>query len=88
MGGMIAQLVAADYPQKTLSLTSIMSTTGNPEVPRATDAAMARLNTPAPDPTKDLEAFLDSAVAGRWPGCWPAYPRGRGRHPRTGGVSA
>lgn len=64
MGGMIAQLVAADYPERTLSLTSIMSTTGNPELPRATPEAMARLNTPAPDPAKDLEAFLDSAVAG------------------------
>ena len=64
MGGMIAQLVAADFPQKTLSLTSIMSTTGNPDLPRATPEALARLNTPAPDPTKDLEAFLDSAVEG------------------------
>jgi pimeloyl-ACP methyl ester carboxylesterase len=33
MGGMIAQLVAADHPEHTLSLTSIMSTSGNPEVP-------------------------------------------------------
>jgi pimeloyl-ACP methyl ester carboxylesterase len=64
MGGMIAQLVAADHPQRTLSLTSIMSTTGNPELPRAKPEAMARLNTPAPDPTKDLEAFLASAVEG------------------------
>jgi pimeloyl-ACP methyl ester carboxylesterase len=64
MGGMIAQLVAADHPQRTLSLTSIMSTTGNPELPRATPEAMARLNTPAPDPTKDLEGFLASAVEG------------------------
>jgi pimeloyl-ACP methyl ester carboxylesterase len=64
MGGMIAQLVAADYPQKTLSLTSIMSSSGNPDLPRATDEAMARLNTPAPDPAVDMEAFLDSAVAG------------------------
>jgi pimeloyl-ACP methyl ester carboxylesterase len=64
MGGMIAQLVAADYARKTLSLTSIMSSTGNPGLPRATDAAMARLNTPAPDPTKDLDGFLDSAVTG------------------------
>ena len=30
MGGMIAQLVAADHPEHTLSLTSIMSTSGNP----------------------------------------------------------
>jgi len=64
MGGMIAQLVAADHPGKTLSLTSIMSTTGNPGLPRATPEAMARLNTPAPDPNNDLEAFLASAVEG------------------------
>ena len=64
MGGMIAQLVAADWPHRTLSLTSIMSTTGNPELPRATPEAMARLNTPAPDPAKDLDAFLASAVEG------------------------
>jgi pimeloyl-ACP methyl ester carboxylesterase len=64
MGGMIAQLVAADFPGRTLSLTSIMSSTGNPGLPRARPAAMARLNTPAPDPTKDLEAFLASAVEG------------------------
>jgi pimeloyl-ACP methyl ester carboxylesterase len=64
MGGMIAQLVAADYPQKTLSLTSIMSTTGNPDLPRAKPEALARLNTPAPDPAKDLEGFLAHAVEG------------------------
>ena len=64
MGGMIAQLVAADYPHKTLSLTSIMSSTGNPDLPRATPEAMARLNTPAPDPNTDLEGFLASAVTG------------------------
>ena len=64
MGGMIAQLVAADFPQKTLSMTSIMSTTGNQALPRATPEALARLNTPAPDPTKDLDGFLASAVTG------------------------
>jgi pimeloyl-ACP methyl ester carboxylesterase len=56
--------VAADHPHRTLSLTSIMSTTGNPELPRAKPEAMARLNTPAPDPTKDLDAYLASAVEG------------------------
>ena len=64
MGGMVAQLVAANFPEKTLSLTSIMSNTGNPDLPRATPEAMARLNTPAPDPTQDLDAFLESAVEG------------------------
>jgi pimeloyl-ACP methyl ester carboxylesterase len=64
MGGMIAQLVAADFPERTASLTSIMSSTGNPGLPRAKPEAMARLNTPAPNPTENLEAFLDSSVEG------------------------
>jgi len=64
MGGMIAQLVAADFPERTASMTSIMSSTGNPGLPRAKPEAMARLNTPAPNPNEDLEAFLDSAVEG------------------------
>ncbi len=33
MGGMIAQLVAADYPHRVLSLTSIMSSTNEPHLP-------------------------------------------------------
>ncbi len=35
MGGMISQIVAAQYPERTLSLTSIMSTSGNPSLPQA-----------------------------------------------------
>jgi len=35
MGGMISQLVAANFPERCLSLTSIMSTTGNPALPAA-----------------------------------------------------
>ena len=31
MGGMIGQLIAANYPERVLSLTSIMSNSGNPE---------------------------------------------------------
>ena len=74
MGGMIAQLVAADHPDRTLSLTSIMSTTGHPELPRATPEAMARLNTPAPDPTADLEAYvLHSITSAKVMGS-PAHP--------------
>lgn len=33
MGGMIAQLLAIHHPQQIKTLTSIMSTTGNPELP-------------------------------------------------------
>ncbi|WP_253207332.1 alpha/beta fold hydrolase [Verticiella alkaliphila] len=39
MGGMIAQLLAIRHPDRVLTLTSIMSTTGNPELPRATPQA-------------------------------------------------
>lgn len=41
MGGMIAQLVAANHPEQTLSLVSVMSTTGNPALPPAKAEAMA-----------------------------------------------
>ena len=34
MGGMICQVIAAEFPERSLSLTSIMSTTGNPELPQ------------------------------------------------------
>lgn len=39
MGGMIAQIIAAEYPERTLSLVSIMSTTGAPHLPPAEDQA-------------------------------------------------
>jgi len=35
MGGMIAQIIAAEYPDRTTSLVSIMSTTGAPHLPQA-----------------------------------------------------
>lgn len=46
MGGMIAQIVAAKYPEHTISLTSIMSTTGRRDLPQAKPEAMAALTTP------------------------------------------
>jgi pimeloyl-ACP methyl ester carboxylesterase len=56
MGGMIAQLVAADYPGRALSLTSIMSTTANPAVPQGKPEALMALMTPAA-PAGDEEAI-------------------------------
>ncbi|GAA5175104.1 alpha/beta hydrolase [Niveibacterium umoris] len=48
MGGMIAQLVAAHYPQRVLSLVSIMSSSGNPRLSRPkVHAARALLSRPA-----------------------------------------
>jgi pimeloyl-ACP methyl ester carboxylesterase len=48
MGGMIAQEVAISFPQRVRSLTSIMSTTGNPKVPPPTREAAAILMAPPP----------------------------------------
>lgn len=74
MGGMIAQLVAADYPHKTLSLTSIMSTTGASEVSRATPEAAAVLVERGPDPREDFEGFLDHSVKSARVTAAPGYP--------------
>ena len=72
MGGMIAQMVAATYPERTLSLTSIMSTTGNPAVPSARPDIMAIL-TDRPT-TMDANAIMAfTANAARLIGS-PAYP--------------
>ncbi len=64
LGGMVAQLVAADYPDRVLSLTSIMSTTGNRELPPAKPEAMAVLNDRGPDPLTDLEGYLAHSLKG------------------------
>ena len=46
MGGMIVQAIAIRHPERVLSLTSIMSTTGNPAVGQAKPEAMAALMAP------------------------------------------
>jgi pimeloyl-ACP methyl ester carboxylesterase len=71
LGGMVAQLVAADHPHRTLSLTSIMSRTGNPAALR--DAAARMLNR-GPDPLTDFEGYLDHMVKMRVMTGSPGYP--------------
>jgi len=72
MGGMIVQHMAARYPERVLSLTSIMSTTGNPRLPRAQKEAMRVL---AGRPMSgDAEAMIAYSVnAARVIGS-PGYP--------------
>jgi len=48
MGGMIAQEIAITFPERVRSLTSIMSTTGNPNVPQPSREATAMLMAPPP----------------------------------------
>ena len=72
MGGMIAQEFAAAYPRRTLSLTSIMSHSGNPELPQPTPAAMATLQA-RPADSSDPSFIDDSVQRARTIGS-PAYP--------------
>ena len=48
MGGMIVQTIAIEHPDRVLSLTSIMSTTGHTEVGQPDPESMMALLTPAP----------------------------------------
>ncbi|WP_418037576.1 alpha/beta fold hydrolase [Paenibacillus xylanilyticus] len=63
MGGMIAQLAASRYPERVLSLTSIMSTTGNPDLPPTSPEVMALMTQPAPNPMEDEEGYLAHSLA-------------------------
>jgi len=46
MGGMIVQQLAIDHPDRLLSMTSVMSTTGDPDVGQASPEAFAILTGP------------------------------------------
>ncbi len=72
LGGAIGQLVAANHPRKTLSLTSIMSSTGNNALPLAKPEAMAvLLNRP---PAGDVEATIEFGVKAYKTIGSPGYP--------------
>lgn len=60
LGGMVAQTVAIEHPSRVRSLTSIMSSTGNPNLPPARPEAMAALLTPPPP---DREGSIERLVA-------------------------
>jgi len=60
MGGMIAQEMAISFPERVRSMTSIMSTTGNPKDPPPTREATAVLM--APPPASKEEYFSRHAL--------------------------
>ncbi len=64
MGGMIAQEFAARFPDRTLSLVSMMSSSGDPSLPPPTEEAMRVLMEPAPRPD-DRESVVEHGLAGR-----------------------
>jgi len=59
MGGMIVQTIAIEHPDRVLSMTSIMSTTGEPEYGQAKPEAMTALLTPPPT---DRAAYIETAA--------------------------
>ncbi|GGP24252.1 alpha/beta fold hydrolase [Silvimonas amylolytica] len=63
MGGMIAQLLASAWPERVLSLTSIMSSSGNPALPAAAPDVMQLMTRPAPDPERDPAGFAAQGLA-------------------------
>ena len=75
MGGMIAQIIATNHPERTLSLTSIMATDGKPGLPFVgKPEVIAKVPPPAPD--GDRKAYVERTVK-----LWqvigsPAYPAG------------
>ncbi|MHA1671968.1 MAG: alpha/beta fold hydrolase [Promethearchaeota archaeon] len=66
MGGMIAQTIAINHPSRVLSLTSIMSTTGDPELPQTKPIALKFIMTPAP---KERGAYIEHLVE-IWRNLW------------------
>jgi pimeloyl-ACP methyl ester carboxylesterase len=73
MGGMIAQVLTAKFPQRVLSLTSIMSSSGNRRVSKPTKPARKVLLSRPADP-KDTESVIDYMVQMFGVIGSPAYP--------------
>ncbi len=71
MGGMIAQVIAYRHPKHVLSLTSIMSTTGNPDLPPGKPEALTAVLAPAPE---ERGAYVEHNM-NIWRTIWsPGFP--------------
>lgn len=71
MGGMIAQAVAYRHPQRVLSLTSIMSNTGNPQSAQSNPEALAAVMAPSPT---ERNAYVEHNMK-VWRKIWsPGFP--------------
>ena len=71
MGGMIVQRLAVDHPERFDALVSVMSSTGNPELPRPASDILDALMAPAPATIEEAVASnaADRLLFGspRWP---------------------
>ena len=64
MGGMIAQTMAIEHPERCFTLTSIMSSSGNPDLPPGDDEVQTKFVAPLP-PERD-------AAVGQYQQAWQA----------------
>jgi len=74
MGGMIAQIIAAEFAPRTLSLVSIMSSTGNAELPPPTPEALVALTRAGPNPFEDEAAYASHCVETARVFAGPGFP--------------
>lgn len=61
MGGMIVQVLAIEHPDRLLSVTSVMSRTGEADYGKATPEAFTLLTAP---PATDRESYIANHIAG------------------------
>jgi len=73
LGGMIAQLIATHHPERCLSLTSIMSSSGNPLLPPPSPAALHALFAPLPG-ERDEASLIEDSIWRQKVLMSPAYP--------------
>ncbi|MBV8326348.1 alpha/beta hydrolase [Chryseobacterium sp.] len=58
MGGIIAQILGAFHPERLISMTIIMSTSLNPELPPPDPEVMRMMTKPPADPVTEKEAYI------------------------------
>ncbi len=62
MGGIITQVLAAEFPERVLSATIIMSTSLNPELPQTSPDVLQMMLQKVPDFKTDKEAFRENRL--------------------------
>lgn len=73
MGAAIGQIIAARHPERTCSLTSMMSSSGNPALPPPTPAAAQALFAPLPA-RRDRASIVADAIVRFHAVASPGYP--------------
>jgi pimeloyl-ACP methyl ester carboxylesterase len=83
LGGMVAQTLVLEHPERALSLASIMSTTGDPSVGGATQAGIEALTTVPP---QDREGYIEALLGARRKIASPGFEFDEERSRRIAGL--